>query len=740
MNVFEFEKYTKDSYLAYSVMTLAERALPYVQDGFKPVHRRILYAMAKLNMTSTGAHKKSARVVGDVIGKYHPHGDQSVYDAMVKMVQPWYLRYPLIDGQGNFGSRDGDSQAAMRYTEARTTPLADAILNEINAGAIDYKDNYDGSTKEPRFLPAPLPIDLMNGSYGIAVAMTSNIPSHNIGEVVDATIAYIKNNDITIEEIMDIIQGPDLPTGGQIISSKEEILKAYETGDGRLKVRCRWVKEELAKNQWRILVTELPQDLSAQKITVLVEQASTYEPEKKKGGKEEKVNPKLLELKNFIKNNIERLEDISAAEDSASGRIKILIEPKSCKQDPEEFMAAVITMLGMETTLSIKLNAVSLDKLPRTRSIKDLIADWVQFRRETVTKRTRTRLGKVIERLELVLGRLKIMDILDEVIDIIRTHEEPKEELMRRFELTERQAEDILEIRLKELRKLEEYKLLDEKSKLEKEQAELEALLESPRKMNNLLIKEITSTAEPFLDARRTLIKTEESISKSAVTATPSEPITVFVTKEGWLMGRKGAVEETPDSSLKAGDSFVHSFQTKLDKTIIVLGESGRSYCFPATSLAFGKSGTVHLNTLITANGDKPFAFIPYEEGERYLLAQSEGYGFVVKSENLFTKQKAGKECFKMENFPSAKISVAMKLDSRPMINIWTNQGRLLQFYAEEINEYPKSQGICLIKLADNEKVDGYELSNSGEFIYKGKVKKLDVSFFKKRAAAPKKV
>jgi topoisomerase-4 subunit A len=748
MNASEFEKYTMDCYLGYSVMTLAERAIPYVQDGFKPVHRRILYAMAKLGLTSTSSYKKSARIVGDVIGQYHPHGDTAVYDTMVKMSNGWYLRYPLVDGQGNFGSRDGDSPAAMRYTESRTTKIADCILAEINSGAIDYKPNFDGTMQEPEFLPSPLPMEILNGSEGIAVTMTSNVPSHNMGEVIDATIAYIKNNNISIEEIMEIIKGPDLPTGGQLVSSKEEILKSYSTGYGPLRVRARWEVQELAKKQWKILITELPPNISAQDLITKVSGALSYEPPKQKPGSKEKVkvNVKLLELKNFIKNNFSDFIDITDAEDAGKGNgtIKIELEPKSCKQCPEDFMNAVVSMLGLEETLKMNFNAVSLDRLPKQRNIKELIADWVEFRKITVTKRSETRLGKVKDRLELVLGRLLIMDVLDRVIEIIREEEEPKEALMAAFNLSERQAIDIMDIRLRELRKLEEYKLIDEKDKLISEKENLEALLSSARRMNTLLVKEITKTAEPFLDKRRTLIQPAEAISNDIVPSVASEPITVFVTKDGWLMGRKGSVDEFPDNSLKPGDKFVDSFKTKLDKTIVTIGKKGRSFCFQASSLTFGKGGGVHVTTLVSMNGDTPYKFIPYEEGKIYLMTQSEGHGFLCKSETFFGKQKAGKELFKLENFKGtgkdASIMLIEEVSIDHMINIWTDQNRLLQFPIQEINEYPKSQGMNLINLTKEERVLGYALSDEGTYVFKGKNKRLDDSYFKKRAAAPKKV
>lgn len=742
MNKEELRAYIEKSYLSYGCMTLSGRALSYVQDGFKPVHRRILFAMAKLQLSSTSSHKKSARVVGDVIGKYHPHGDTSVYEAMVLMSQAWSIRYPLIDGQGNFGARDGDSAAAMRYTEARTTPLGDTVLAELNVGAVDYIENYDGTMKEPEFLPAPLPIELLNGSTGIGVGMSADIPSHHMRETADATIAFIRNNQITVDELMEHLKGPDLPTGGQIINSREVINKAYAEGKGNFHVRARYEVEQLARGQWRIIVTELPHDMSCKKVLMKVAEASIYEPPKeKKNGKAQKPNQAMIELKQFIKNSIEDISDITTSEDP-DGAARLLIEPKTSRQDPDEFMNNVIKMLGLQSTLKFNLTAVSNDRRPKRRSILDIVSDWVDFRRITVTKRTETRLGKVVDRLELVNGRLTIMDFLDEVIDIIRTHDEPEAELMARFGLTERQAEDVLSIRLRELRKLEEFKLQEEKDKLLKEKGDLEALLASVRKMNNLMIREINDAADKYNDERKTLIEESDLVIKGTASVIPSDPITLWMTKDNWLVARKGYAEENeaPDNALKPGDRYVRHLQSKLDKTLIMLGESGRAYSIQASSLSFGRGNGVHLNTLITLNGDYIRWIDTYEPDTQYLLAQNEGYGFVTKSDDFISRQKAGKEFFKLEKSPNAMISAIIPLSEGPMLNIWTDKKRFLQFAVSEVNYYPKSQGMRLVNIADDETVEGYALSAEGEFIYNGRRKNLDDSYLKKRAAAPKKL
>ncbi len=742
--VTDLENYIKESYLSYSTMVLSGRALSYVQDGMKPVHRHILYAMSKLQMTASSSYKKSARVVGDVIGKYHPHGDAAVYDAMVRMAQPWSLRYPLIDGQGNFGSRDGDSAAAMRYTEVRTTPLTDTILSELNVGAVDYIPNYDGTLTTPRFLPGALPIELLNGSTGIAVGMAADIPSHNVRDVANAVTAFIKDNNIDNDGIMEQLKGPDLPTGGQIINDQATINQAYKEGRGKLHVRARWEVEKLSHGQWRIKIIELPHDLSPSEVLANVATASVYEPPKEKGkekGKEKKPNQRLLDLKHYIKNNIDDIRDITSADDPP-GSAKMIIEPKSSRQDPEEFMAGVVSMLGLQSTLKVNLTAVSIDKLPRQRGIKEIISDWVEFRRESISNRTKTRLSKIADRLELIEGRLTIMDLIDEVIEIIREHDEPKEVLMARFDLNERQASDILEIRLRELRKLEEYKLKDEKEKLVKEQAELEALLSSTRKMNNQITREIEQATKKFEDDRRTLIKEEKTIDSSSVVKTvQSDPITLWFTNDNWVIARKGHLDENdaPNNSLKVGDSFNFSLQTKLDQQILILGTSGRAYTFQPSNLSFGRGNGTHLNTLINLNGDKVYWADTYADGNEYLLAHNHGYGFIVASEDLLTKQKAGKECFKLTKFEGCEISAVLPVGDGEMLNIWTDKNRYLQFCVDEVNSYPKSQGMRLVNLAADELVEGYALSDRGTYSCNGVNKRFDESYLKKRAAAPKK-
>jgi topoisomerase-4 subunit A len=577
----------------------------------------------------------------------------------------------------------------------------------------------------------------LNGSTGIAVGMAADLPSHNVKEVADATIAYIKDNDITVEGILEHLKGPDLPTGGQIVDSKEHILNCYATGKGNLHVRARWEIETLSHGQWRAVITELPQDMSPKDVLELVANASVYEVPKG-----EKPNQRMLDLKQYIKINIDDIKDITSKDDP-DGSARMLIEPKSSRNtDPDEFMLGVVSMLGLQSTLKFNLTTVSTDLFPRQRNIKEIITDWVEFRRRTITLRTETRLAKIIDRLELVRGRLSIMDLIDEVIEIIRTDDEPQQALMQRFSLTERQANDILEIKLRELRKLEEYKLQEENDKLEKEKSGLDALLASKVKMNNLITREINTATEKMADERRTLIKEEKTSATVIKNIVPADPITLWFTKDNWLVGRKSHIpdNESPTSSLKPGDNFSHHIQAKLTDNLIVLGKSGRIYNIAASAASFGRGSGIHLSTLINLNGDSVQWVGVYEEGMKLLLSHSEGYGFVIEHQNLVTKQKAGKECFKLSKYPSASIADVIRVrEETPMVNIWTNKSRFIQFNINEINDYPKSQGMRLVSLAADETMKGICLSESEVFLCDGVKKRFDNSYLKKRAAAPKK-
>ncbi|MGL6039918.1 MAG: DNA topoisomerase (ATP-hydrolyzing), partial [Deefgea sp.] len=438
--------YAEKSYLEYAMSVVKSRALPQIEDGQKPVQRRILYAMHELGLSSTSKPMKSARIVGDVLGKYHPHGDQSAYDALVRIAQDFSLRYPLIDGHGNFGSRDGDGAAAYRYTEARLTPVADLLLGELDKGTTDFTPNYDGAFQEPVLLPARLPMLLLNGASGIAVGMATEMPSHNLGEVADASIALIRNPKLSTAELLTYIQGPDLPGGGQIISSHKDIATAYENGRGSLKVRARWEKEELARGQWQMIVTELPHGTSSQKVLEEIEELTN--PKVKKGKKA--LTQDQVQTKQLILSVLDRVRDESGKDKS----VRLVFEPKSSRQSADDLMNLLLAHTSLESSLSINIVTIGRDGRPGQKTLRDLIAEWIDFRFVTVTRRCQYRLGQVDDRIHILEGRLLVLLNIDEVIRIIRHSDEPKSALMEAFNLSERQAEDILEIRLRQLARL----------------------------------------------------------------------------------------------------------------------------------------------------------------------------------------------------------------------------------------------------------------------------------------------
>lgn len=736
MNVNQFLDYTKDLYLSYSMHVIGGRSISFTQDGLKPVHRRTLYAMHALNLTATSEHKKSARIVGDTIGKYHPHGDKSVYDALVLMAQPWKMRYPLIDGQGNFGSRDGDNAAAMRYTESRLAPLGEIVVKELNTGSVDFKLNFDATLEEPMFLPAPLPIQLLNGSDGIAVGYRADMPSHNIQEVVDATIATIRKPSITIPEIMEIIQGPDLPVGAQITSSKKDILKAYETGKGNLKARCRWEVIEKKRNQWEIVINEFPIGTCAAEVLLVINEAMKQDP---KNDNNNAASKKKAKLRTFVKGYVDKVDDITDSILAKKGGSALKIEPKKCTMTPDEFMAHIVTLLELEKTYIINLFAISVDGLPKMRNIKELIEGWVDFRRYTVTKRLNSRLAKVISRLEILDGRLSIMDCMDKVIEIIRESEDPVIELQSEFGLTERQALDIMEIKLRELRRLESDKLEQEKNKLEEEKLEIEETLASQKKLDSLIIKDMKLHTKKLVDVRKTLIEESKPLQPKSLATAAAEAITVYVSRNNWVVSRKKGTEP-PVQLLQNDDEFTTVIETSSSSSIIGLSEVGRAITIPCKLIPNGRTMS-HVNSLVQTSGENVVAYVGLDEDANYFLAQNQGYGFVVEGKNLLSRQKAGKELFKLTD--GAKIITFEKLNSPKFICMSTNKGRLLRYDFSELESfvYPKGKGVRLISIKE-EVLTGLSLHAEDEFILDGQVVQVSdpLRFHKKRAAAPAKM
>ncbi|ONQ73401.1 DNA topoisomerase IV subunit A, partial [Burkholderia cenocepacia] len=560
--------YAEQAYLSYAVSVVKSRALPDVCDGQKPVQRRILFAMNEMGLGPDAKPVKSARVVGDVLGKYHPHGDQSAYDALVRLAQDFSLRYPLIDGQGNFGSRDGDGAAAMRYTEARLTPIAKLLLDEIDQGTVDFMPNYDGSFEEPKTLPSRMPFVLLNGASGIAVGLATEIPSHNLREVAAAAVALIRNPKLTHAELMSLIPGPDFPGGGQIISSDTEISAAYETGRGSLKVRAKWKIEDLARGQWQLVVTELPPNTSGQKVLEEIEELTN--PKLKLGKKT--LTPEQLNTKKAMLDLLDAVRDESGKE----AAVRLVFEPKSRTIDQTEFVNTLLAYTSLESNATLNLVMIGADGRPGQKGLLTILDEWVKFRQLTMTRRCRHRLAKVDDRIHILEGRMIVFLNIDEVIRIIRESDEPKAALMSAFGLSERQAEDILEIRLRQLARLEKIKIEKELEALRDEKAKLEELLANDSAMKRLMIKEIEADAKQYGDDRRTLIQQEKRATFEAKVV--DEPVTVVVSQKGWVRALKGHGLDPAGFTFKAGDHLYAAFQCRTPDRLIAWGSSGRVY------------------------------------------------------------------------------------------------------------------------------------------------------------------
>lgn len=632
--------YAEKSYLEYAMSVVKSRALPQVEDGQKPVQRRILYTMHELGLTATAKPIKSARIVGDVLGKYHPHGDQSAYDALVRIAQDFTLRYPLIDGHGNFGSRDGDGAAAYRYTEARLTPIAELLLGELDKGTTDFIPNYDGAFEEPELLPARLPMLLLNGASGIAVGMATEIPSHNLGEVAEAAVALIRKPQLNVAELMGFVRGPDLPGGGQIISPARDLLAAYESGRGSLKIRARWEKEDLARGQWQMVVTELPQGTSTQKVLEEIEELTN--PKVKKGKKT--LTQEQTQTKQLILSVLDRVRDESG-KDCA---VRLVLEPKSSRQNPDELMNLLLAHTSLETSLSLNLVTIGRDGRPGQKNLKQVLEEWIDFRFVTVTRRCEHRLGQVNDRIHILEGRMIVFLNIDEVIRIIRESDEPKPALMAAFRLSERQAEDILEIRLRQLARLEGIKIEQELAALKNEKDELEELLSNPQSMQRQVIKEIEADRKKFADPRRTLI--EEAEKASVEVAVVDEPVTIILSEKGWLRSRQGHGLDLQNLAFKDGDALLAALECRTVDNLALFGSDGRVYTVAASVIPGGRGDGVPVTTLVELVAKTRITQMLTAAAQDWLvIANSAGYGFACQFENLLSRQKAGKSFITLE-------------------------------------------------------------------------------------------
>jgi topoisomerase IV subunit A len=705
--------YAQRAYLEYALSVVKGRALPDVCDGQKPVQRRILYSMSRMGLgysgpnNNTGAKPvKCARVVGDVLGRYHPHGDSAAYEALVRMAQDFAQRYPLIDGQGNFGSRDGDGAAAMRYTEARLAKITTLLLDEIDEGTVDFQPNYDGSTEEPKQLPARLPFALLNGASGIAVGMATEIPSHNLREVADACVALIKSPKISDEELLQILPGPDYPGGGQIISSASDIADAYRTGRGSLKVRARWVIEDLARGQWQLVVNELPPGVSSQRVLEEIEELTN--PKVKTGKKA------LSAEQTQLKATVLAVLDVVRDESSKDAPVRLVFEPKTRTIEQQELITTLLAHTSLETSSSINLTMVGIDGRPVPKSLREMLTEWIEFRSATILRRSQHRLNKVLDRIHILEGRQLVLLNIDEVIAIIRQSDEPKQALMERFKLSERQAEDILEIRLRQLARLEAIKIEQELKELRDEQAKLEDIVGNPSALRRFMVKEIEADAKTFADPRRTLIQEE----KKAVAEVKviDEPVTVVVSEKGWVRARTGHGHEASAFAFKSGDGLYGTFECRTVDTFIAFGSNGRVYSVPVSALPGARGDGQPVTTLVDLeSGTQLLHYVAGPAGATYLLSSSGGYGFMANIEHMISRNKGGKAFITVGEgetvcrpSPASGGSGAQPVAPATHVACASTGGRFLTFELSELKAMEKGgRGLMLIDLEAKDTLAG---------------------------------
>ncbi|PRC92903.1 DNA topoisomerase IV subunit A [Solimicrobium silvestre] len=688
--------FAERAYLDYAISVVKGRALPDVCDGQKPVQRRILYAMNELGLSATAKPRKSALVVGEVLGKLHPHGDQSVYDALVRMTQDFSLRYPLIDGQGNFGSRDGDGAAAMRYTEARLTPIAGLLMDEIDSGTVDFQPNYDGSSNEPRLLPARLPMVLLNGASGIAVGLATEIPSHNLTEIAQAAIALIKNPALTHSELMEIVPGPDFPGGGQIISPTAAISDIYLGGRGSLKVRACWKIEELARGQWQVVINELPPGTSSQKILEEIEECTN--PKIKLGKKT--LTPEQQNLKQLMLGVLDTIRD----ESGRDAPVRLVFEPKSKNQSSAELMQILLAHTSLETNSSMNLVMIGGDGRPRQKGLLEIISEWVAFRFVTVTRRSEFKLKKVEDRIHILEGRIAVLLNIDAVIRIIRESDLPKPALIEAFNLSDRQAEDILEIRLRQLARLEAIKIEQELAALRTEQAGLQDLLENPASMKRKIIKEIEVDQKQFGDARRTLIEVaQKAVIEQKVI---DEPVTVVISQKGWLRARTGHGHDAAQFTFKAGDTLQSTFECRSVENLLAFDSNGRVYSVAVSALPGARGDGVPITSLIDlASGARILHYFAGDAATILLLAGTGGMGFTASVADMTGRMKAGKAFINFDAGDELLTPSVVKPDSSAIACL-SEKGRLLVFGLTECKHLASGgKGVILMDLEAGEKL-----------------------------------
>ncbi|QIM68282.1 DNA topoisomerase IV subunit A [Basfia succiniciproducens] len=662
--------FTESAYLNYSMYVIMDRALPFIGDGLKPVQRRIVYAMSELGLNATAKYKKSARTVGDVLGKFHPHGDTACYEAMVLMAQPFSYRYPLVDGQGNWGAPDDPkSFAAMRYTESRLSKFAELLLGELGQGTVDYQPNFDGTILEPQYLPARLPHILLNGTTGIAVGMATDIPPHNLNEIADAAVMLLDNPKATLDDILTLVQGPDFPTEAEIISPKEEIRKIYENGRGSVKMRAVWKKED-----GEIIITALPHQASPSKVIAQIA---------------EQMTAKKLPM----------VEDIRDEADHENP-VRIVLVPRSNRVDSDALMAHLFATTDLEKNYRVNMNMIGLDNKPAVKNLLQILTEWLSFRRSTVTRRLQYRLDKVLSRLHILQGLMIAYLNIDEVIHIIRNEDEPKPVLMARFELSDEQAEAILNLRLRHLAKLEEHELQAEKDQLEQERAQLEQILSSERRLNTLIKKEIQQDAKTYASPRRSpIVERAEAKAISESEMIPAEPVTVILSEMGWVRCAKGHDIDPQGLNYKAGDKYLAHACGKSSQPAVFIDSSGRSYALDPLSLPSARSQGEPLTGKLTLPAGASVDYLLIEnESQQLLMASDAGYGFICKFEDLIARNKAGKAVISLPE--NAKVLPPKNIEnSTALLVALTAAGRMLIFPVKDLPSLSKGKGNKIVTI-----------------------------------------
>jgi topoisomerase-4 subunit A len=699
--------FAERAYLDYAISVVKGRALPDLCDGMKPVQRRILFAMERMGLGNSAKPVKSARVVGDVLGKFHPHGDQSAYDALVRLAQDFSVRYPLIDGQGNFGSRDGDGAAAMRYTEARLTPFASLLLSELDEGTVEFGPNYDGSFEEPLRLPARLPICLLNGASGIAVGMATEIPPHNLREVAQAAVALMEKPSLSLSELLQVLPGPDFPGGGQLISSAQEIEAAYASGRGSLKMRARWTIEELARGQWQLVVFELPHGVSSQRVLEEIEELTN--PKIKAGKKS--LSPDQQQVKQLVLGQLESVRD----ESGKDAAVRLVFEPRSSRLDRDEFARLLLAHTSLESSVSLNLVAVDGSGRPRSLSLLEMLQGWVDFRVETVRKRSQFRLGQAERRIHILEGRSIALLRIDEVIAVIRESEEPKPALMQEFGLSDLQAEDILEIRLRQLARLEAIKIERELSELRDKADKLRHLLDNERALRKVVSKEIADDAKTYGDDRRTLMK-EESRTTLEIPVV-DEPVTVVVSTNGWVRARQGHGHESSSFTFKTGDALYATFECRTTDALVALSSSGRAYSVAVSQLPGGRGDGAPLSSMIELEtGSQLVHFVAGPPTQSLLIATRAGLGFVTRLDGMVGRNRSGKQFVGLEPGDSIALLRAIPQD-RASLAILSRKGRLLVCGLDEVKVLGNGgRGVALMELegSDDALVDAVMVGSLG--------------------------